>query len=109
MTAKTKYTIYIILVFLSGLYAMYEWRGYFQAANSDDLPVYSQCEKVYVKKTPFGCQPGDLIFVDADVADKYCTDEVFSRSKKGVYCVYNGKRDDRERKTPLFQSNKKQD
>ena len=93
---------YILLAMLSvALLLTYLWgRTLFE--EPDEAQRYYQCEKVYVGKIPFACQPGDAILVDADVADKYCTEEVFSRTEDSVYCIYNGIRDDRERKAPLF-------
>jgi hypothetical protein len=105
MKVNTRHSVYLLIILVVALYAMHEWRLYLDREYSQDedgLPVYTQCEKVYVGKTPFACQPGDLIFIDAEVADKYCTDKVFSRTEDSVYCIYNGIRDDRERKAPLF-------
>ena len=98
------YTTYILLAFLgAALFVTYLW-GKTLFEVSEETPRYRQCEKVYVGKTPFACQPGDSIFVDADVAEKYCTEHVFSENDESVYCIYNGVRDDRERKAPLFRS-----
>lgn len=106
MNNVSKYALYLALLLISGLMAMYQWQGYLFEPKAAEPKTYSQCEKVFVGKMPWACQPGDLIFVDADVADKYCTDEVFSRQQDTVYCVYNGKRDDRERHLPLFNRQK---
>ena len=109
MNNVSKYALYMALLLAAGLLAMYQWRGYlFEPFAGQENKVYSQCEKVFVGKNPWACQPGDLIFIDADVADKYCTEEVFSRSEEQVYCVYNGKRDDRERQMPIFNSRLKE-
>jgi len=102
MNNVSKYALYMALILTLGLFSMYQWRGYLFEPEGKDAPKYSQCEKVYVGKTPWACQPGDAIYVDADVADKYCTDEVFSRTKDSVYCIYNGHRDDRERQISPF-------
>jgi hypothetical protein len=105
LRTTTKYALYLVALLASALLAVFEWRAHlFDKDPQEDIPRYSQCEKVYVGKRPWACQPGDLIFVDADVADKYCTDEVFSRSDDSVYCVYNGHRDDRERHNPPFKT-----
>ncbi|NVK23742.1 MAG: hypothetical protein HWE10_02335 [Gammaproteobacteria bacterium] len=103
--ANTPRSTYILLTVLAITLAwIYFWGRDYLASLDEGDPVYRQCDKVYVGKVPFACQPGDLIMVDADVADKYCTDKVFTKSEQGVYCIYNGIRDDRERKTPLFRS-----
>lgn len=103
MNSVSKYALYMALLLTAGLFAMYQWQGHLFTPKHDEMPVYRQCEKVFVGKMPWACQPGDLIFVDAQVSDKYCTEKVFSRSEETVYCVYNGKRDDRERQMPIFQ------
>lgn len=104
MNKLSKYALYMALVLASALFAMYQWRGYLFEPKIEAPKQYSQCEKVFVGKNPWACQPGDLIFVDAEVADKYCTEEVITRDENTVYCVYNGKRDDRERTMPVFKS-----
>lgn len=104
MNSVSKYALYLALLLSAGLFAMYQWRGYLFEPALPEIKEYTQCEKVFVGKMPWACQPGDLIFVDADVAEKYCTEEVFSRSEDTVYCVYNGHRDDRERQTPPFKA-----
>lgn len=102
MKRNSKYALYISFVLATALFAMYEWKVLiFEPAKKKEAIVYSQCDKVFVRKTPFACNPGDLIYIDADVADKYCTDKIFSRTETSVYCIYNGKRD-RERTGQLF-------
>lgn len=103
MTKLSKYALYLALVLASGLFAMYQWQGYLFEPKVERPKQYNQCDKVFVGKNPWACQPGELIFVDAEVADKYCTEEVITRNDETVYCVYNGKRDDRERRVPPFQ------
>lgn len=104
MNSVSKYALYMALLLTAGLFAMYQWQGYLFEPEKGETEVYSQCEKVFVGKTPWACNPGDLIFVDAEVADKYCTEDVFKRTDEHVYCIYNGKRDDRERQMPIFQN-----
>jgi hypothetical protein len=87
---------------------MYQWRLYLSGETpSDDLPEYSQCEKVFVGKVPYVCNAGELIYIDADVADKYCTEQVFTRTKDSVYCIYNGERPDRKNKLKKFKKSTK--
>lgn len=102
MHKNQKVAWYLIALLLAAFLAMYQWRhkiSYF--SQQDNTPVFNQCENVYVKKTPFGCKKGELIYIDVDVADKYCTDQVFVRNKKAVYCEYNGNRDDRDDDAPM--------
>ena len=96
---------YVLLLLLTAILAVaYSWgRTLYNAEDEARIP--RQCDSVYVGKIPFACQPGDLIFVDADVADKYCTEEVFTKTETAVYCIYNGERDDRERDPSLFRTN----
>ena len=103
MNSVSKYALFLAIILTAGLFIMYQWRGYLFEPPMGEIKEYSQCEKVYVGKNPWACQPGDLIYVDAEVADKYCTEDVFSRTKDAVYCIYNGHRDDRERTMPVFQ------
>lgn len=69
--------------------------------RSDYKPKYSQCENVYVRKSPHPCNAGDLIYIDADVADKYCGRNIIGRFGDSVYCQYNGYRDDLPKLTSL--------
>lgn len=57
-------------------------------------PQYSRCASVYVRKSPHPCNAGDLIYIDIDVANRYCTKNVIARFDDSVYCQYNGFRDD---------------
>ena len=96
---------FVLVVFLIFILAIaYSWGRTLYNAKNDDHRVPRQCESVYVGKVPYACQPGELIYVDADVAGKYCTEEVFAQSDNAVYCIYNGERDDRERQPSLFRT-----
>lgn len=103
MQKSTKFTLYIVAVLTAALIAMYQWGSYLLGGmSSDDIPEYNQCEKVFVGKIPYVCNPGELIYIDAEVADKYCTDEIFVKTNNSVYCIYNGERPDRDRTIKMF-------
>lgn len=57
-------------------------------------PQYTQCASVYVRKSPHPCNAGDLIYIDRDVAEVYCTDNIIADFGDAVYCQYNGFRED---------------
>ncbi|MBU2916956.1 MAG: hypothetical protein ACJAZB_001305 [Psychrosphaera sp.] len=103
MKKNTKSTLYILALLTAALIAMYEWSSYLSKDVSyDDLPEFNQCEKVFVGKIPYACNQGELIYVDEDVADEFCTDKVFVRANGSVYCEYNGNRPDRTRPIKQF-------
>lgn len=103
MNRSIKYILSIVLIVPAIMLAAYFWQVSVDASPSqDDYPIYDQCEKVFVGKTPHVCYPGELIYIDAEVAEQYCTDEVFVRTKSHVYCVYNGHRPDRTRTIKKF-------
>lgn len=103
ISKTNKFAIYITLLLGSALLALNEWSMYLDKKEKRNAPqVYEQCANPYVMRTPHACNEGELIFVDASVADKYCTDVVFARTEQNVYCVYNGKRDDRDRQIKRF-------
>lgn len=82
------------LMLLAGV-AVYFWEVTVNDFSPGEYkPKYVQCENVYVRKSPHPCNAGDLIYIDLDVADKYCTDNVIARFEDSVYCQYNGFRDD---------------
>jgi len=85
----------IIIFFVVAIIAIYQWE---RVANEWDpeayTPEYTQCASVYVRKSPHPCNAGDLIYIDSDVAEKYCTDNVIARFEGSVYCQYNGFRED---------------
>ena len=100
---KHKTVFYIVALLTAALLAMYQWGSYLVGSiSNEDTPEFNQCEKVFVGKIPYVCKPGELIYIDADVAEEFCTDEVFVRTDKSVYCVYNGNRPDRERTIKKF-------
>lgn len=86
---------YIILSFLFAVIAVLQYE---QWVNDWDprayKPLYTQCESVYVRKSPHPCNAGDLIYIDIDVAEKYCTDNIIASFDDSVYCQYNGFRED---------------
>ena len=95
MTQLHKSTLYLLLILVASLLAIYQWYSYFEAPKKETFRhIYKQCEKVYVQNTPHACTAGDLIFVNRAVAHKYCTKKVFAEFEDSVYCVYNGYRDD---------------
>ncbi|WP_303521191.1 hypothetical protein [Psychrosphaera sp. 1_MG-2023] len=57
-------------------------------------PQYTRCASVYVRKSPHPCNAGDLIYIDSDVAHKYCTSNVIAKFDDSVYCQYSGFRED---------------
>ncbi len=85
----------IIVAFGVAIAVVYFWEATvndFTPASYE--PKYTQCENVYVRKSPHPCNAGDLIYIDADVAKKYCTRNIIARFEDSVYCQYNGFRDD---------------
>jgi len=103
MQKSTKITLYIIAVLAAALIAMYQWGSYLVGGMSnEDIPEFNQCEKVFVGKVPYVCNPGELIYIDAEVADEFCTDQIFVRTDNSVYCIYNGNRPDRTRTINKF-------
>ncbi|GAB2991289.1 hypothetical protein [Psychrosphaera aestuarii] len=85
----------VIIAFAVAVAVVYLWEvkvNDFSTKNYE--PKYTQCENVYVRKSPHPCNAGDLIYIDADVADKYCTDNIIARFEDSVYCQYNGFRED---------------
>ena len=90
-----KYLFFIIVSFIVAVIAIYQWERI--AHNWEPqayVPKYTQCASVYVRKSPHPCTAGDLIYIDIDVAEKYCTDNVIAKFDDSVYCQYNGFRDD---------------
>ena len=105
---STKTTLYIIAVLTAALIAMYQWGSYLVGGMSnEEIPEFNQCDKVFVGKIPYVCNPGELIYIDAEVADQFCTEQVFVRTDKSVYCIYNGERPDRD--TPVKRFTKRTD
>lgn len=90
-----KSVIYISLFFVFAVIAivMYE-RMTNQWEPGAYKPQYTQCASVYVRKSPHPCNAGDLIYIDADVAHVYCTNNVIAEFNDAVYCQYNGFRED---------------
>lgn len=87
----------IILVFIVAVSAIYHWAWHFDEDVNPDMviPEYKRCESgLYVRKNPHPCERGDLIYVDRDVADKYCGENVIVEYDDAVYCQYNGFRED---------------
>lgn len=88
------------LLVIIGLFGLATCAVYFWEVKVNDFspsqyePKYVQCENVYVRKSPHPCNAGDLIYIDSDVAQKYCTDNIIARFEDSVYCQYNGFRDD---------------
>jgi len=86
---------YILVLFVIAIIAIYQYE---RIANQWDpkayAPKYTQCASVYVRKSPHPCTAGDLIYIDIDVADKYCTRNIIAKFDDSVYCQYNGFRDD---------------
>jgi hypothetical protein len=92
-----KVVIYISLVFVFSVIAIFQYE---RITNKWDTktykPMYTQCASVYVRKSPHPCNAGDLIYIDSDVAAKYCTSNVIARFDDSVYCQYSGYREDLE-------------
>lgn len=90
-----KALIYISLFFVFAIIGIIQYE---RVTNKWDpsayKPLYTQCASVYVRKSPHPCNAGDLIYIDADVADKYCTSNVIARFDDSVYCQYSGFRED---------------
>lgn len=85
----------ILATFVLGVLAVYFWEVSVNDFSPNEYePKYVQCENVYVRKTPHPCNIGDLIYIDTDVAKKYCTDNVIAQFGDSTYCQYNGFRDD---------------
>jgi hypothetical protein len=103
MKKVSKPVIYIIAALSIALVVMYLWRSSLtEPVLTDYQPEFNQCEKVYVGKIPYVCNPGELIYIDAEVAEEFCTDEVFVKTEDHIYCVYNGVRPDRTRTIKKF-------
>jgi hypothetical protein len=92
-----KAVIGIVIAFFVAVSAIYQWAWYFDDDVNPDktIPQYSRCESgLYVKKSPHPCNRGDLIYIDRDVAHKYCDANIIVEYDDAVYCQYNGYRDD---------------
>ena len=90
-----KYVLYIVFWFVVAIIAIYQWERVANDFNPKAYtPKYTQCASVYVRKSPHPCNAGDLIYIDKDVADKYCTDNIIATFEDSVYCQYNGFRED---------------
>lgn len=90
-----KIIIYICLFFVFAVIAIFQYE---RLTNNwqpkADIPTYSRCASVYVRKSPHPCNAGDLIYIDKDVAKKYCTSNIIATFEDSVYCQYSGYRDD---------------
>jgi len=107
MNRSKKPVIYILAALSIALIVMYLWRSSLADKKITDYePEFNQCEKVYVGKIPYVCNPGELIYIDAEVAEEFCTDEIFVKTEEHIYCVYNGERPDRTKTIKKFNTYK---
>lgn len=92
-----KQLAFIIVAFVIIVSAIYTWAWHYDDDVNPDVyvPQYTRCESgLYVRKSPHPCNIGDLIYIDKDVAHKYCNDNRIAEFDDAVYCQYNGFRED---------------
>lgn len=92
-----KQVVSIIIFFVIFVSAVYRWAWHFDEDVNPEMamPEYKRCESgLYVRKNPHPCEKGDLIYVDREVAGKYCGSNVIVEYDDAVYCQYNGYRED---------------